>query len=392
MKLKHKKTLTLIIISGALLFLTLIVSLLKTNEFISEYIFTRGVSRGLVWFMGSLTDLVPFSVFELIIIVAIIMCAWLIVKWIRLAIKRKHFKIAKSITTVLLAVSVTVLAYSVTASPSYYREPAENYLPRHSEILNDEEVISFVKAYFESYNELALKVERNKDGSIKQPSHKELSAKMQKEYARLNDPKYKGYFSTRTARPKRLIFSGVLEASGSGGIAFLPTGEAHISRYLAPQDIPYVMAHEIAHTKGIMYESCAELVSAYVLFTSEDIFLRYSGYSNYLWDIYRLLSLNKLATAIFWDSMSETVRGDIDRRASYRSKHHGAFNELGNRLNDFYLKLSGASGGTLSYHDPVVTTPSTDIDGNPILDKDGNPVIKISQYNNIQGLLLHLLA
>ena len=104
------------------------------------------------------------------------------------------------------------------------------------------------------------------------------------------------------------------------------------------------MANEIAHSKGIMRESDAELVSAYITLTSEDEFVRYSGYIDNYGRIYQMLTLNNLVDKYKekgYALPASLIIKDYEYMYAEYGKYPDIIDEIGTFFNNIYLKLSG---------------------------------------------------
>jgi hypothetical protein len=392
MKLKHKKLLKHLIACAVLLVLIIVLLALRQVEFVAEYVFSRGVSRAIITVMGTVTNVFPFSIFEVLASVAILCLIIFIIRAVRNIIKRKHFKAALGAVKVLTVTLCVLLVYISTASFAYFRAPVNFW--QTDALPSDNELVEIVHSFIDDFNDLGARLGRDESGFIKNPYNFNcLSQKMHIEFEKLQAEEFGGYFNRHNSRPKRFIYSRIFAGFNISGMAFLPTGEAHINRLLPPTHVPYLMAHEIAHTKGVMWESDAELVAAYVLLTSDNEFLRYSGYMAFFWHLRFMLLDNQLADehnyAVFTHLCSE-IFNEMHLNRDFYSQNYGKFREIGRFFNDLYLRLSGAGDGVGSYFDPSDSAPQTDADGNPILGEDDKPIIRVVRYGNIEQMLLFI--
>ncbi|MCL2798347.1 MAG: DUF3810 domain-containing protein, partial [Firmicutes bacterium] len=223
---------------------------------------------------------------------------------------------------------------------------------------------------------------RDEKGNTKSPyTPQQLSKKLQKEFKRLDG---NGYFFKYTPRAKVIQNSWFMSSTRISGIAFLPGGEPNINGMPHSTSFPQVMAHEIAHTKGVMRENEANLVSYYVLLTSLDPYLRYCGY---------LETITWMRTAAGYggnlDADGKLLdpsgyfddTGDLDPGGKNFSRYSQMYplnatiegyqmwkfwseyksplqwaddllEKAGEFFNDLYLKLSGVKEGTDSYRQP----------------------------------------
>ena len=143
------------------------------------------------------------------------------------------------------------------------------------------------------------------------------------------------------------------------GITFVPLGEANVNVDVPTYQWVTTAAHELMHAKGVMDEGEANLVSYWLLMTSEDDFLR-------------LCAMVRIAPNLISLAPPD------------------ALGKLSNFFNDIYLKFSGLSG-TNSYNDGAQfdgeQVPVVDDEGNQVIDPDtGDPLwgYQITAHSSIQ--------
>jgi len=354
MKLKHKKITIKLIISASFLLLLLIVTAVKKNEFIAEHIFARGLGRAWIAFAGGLTSLLPFSLYEILYFVLAAVLIWGIVLIIKSGSAKSKQKLSNYIASLMLVASFLLAIYAVTAAPNYYREPVPL---KYADAKLDADIIKEGAEYFlADFNEIGRTLRRNKQGNVICPySRMEFAKIMVKEMARLDS----SYYSSFTPYYKNIGLSEVLDVMGLGGIFFSPTGEANISTARKDCYIPCTIAHELAHSKGVMREDEANLVAYYITLTSEDDFIRYSGYMHLFFgsilNSVRVSQSEEDAVNEYYKRLDPIIKEEYFRpdEISKFEKVLGDFgtkiNKFATDLNDFYLKLSGMEQGVDSY-------------------------------------------
>ncbi len=80
------------------------------------------------------------------------------------------------------------------------------------------------------------------------------------------------------APPKPVYFSGLLSRLGTSGVYSPFTGEPHYNAIMPDADLPFTVAHEMAHQRGFARESEASFVAFLVCTKSSHPYVRYSGY------------------------------------------------------------------------------------------------------------------
>lgn len=353
-----------------------LLALLRNNVYISEYVFSRGISRWYIYAAGNAASLLPFPLYEILLSAAVISLLAVIVKTIRNLRKRQYGNaLKKTLCTVTVILSI-VLFYNVTASFCYYREPLD--IIDYKEKPAKEEILAMAGYFMEDFNALSEKMQRDSEGNVIAPyGFKGLSEKIKSEFKRLPA----GYFSTYIPDAKPMLFSEIMSYMGFSGIFMSLTGEPNINVSIPAMSLPAVTAHEMAHSAGVMREKDANLVSYYLLLTSDDDYLRYSGYVS---------TFNQMLAAVYYLNTEEEYNAlyglysqktlkEYRNASAYWDKYQSLFNGITEFFNDLYLKLSGIPEGVANYDNPydLIDTGETDGDGQPVYDIVFSDVQKI---------------
>lgn len=299
--------------------------------------------------------------------------------WLIIVIRRLHRFKWKGLSHYLLnlgiVISLVSLFYLGTAGMEYNRLPVN--IPQYTTLIEDTNKYIDIVAYFQDdYNEISTMFDYNDDGSLIRPYNiTELNKIMLKEFQVFDDD---DYFTKKTTKAKEMPILGLIYRElGITGVAFAPTGEANINPYITAGEYAFTLAHEIAHTKGIIREEDANLVAAYICLNSENEYLRYSGYVYTISSLYPFIyaTNNKEAIENYRNGFSKEIQKDSYARYLYWKKHNKA-RQIGNFINDLYLKLNG-NKGTVSYQDNIDT-------------KEEDNKYVINSYSRYQALYLSL--
>ena len=170
------------------------------------------------------------------------------------------------------------------------------------------------------------------------------------------------------------------------GVFFAPTGEVNVNGNENNLFLPSTMAHEMAHAKGVMREYEADIVSRYVLATSENPYLCYGT----------LVQLSSYALSLVgkypdsrqdYERLYNSVAAGIRLERQNYNEFYAQFtllDDVGEFFNDIYLKLQQQQGGTESYEKPGETQGTGQVDG------DGEEIVQIVRFSGVENLLIHL--
>ena len=357
------------------------VAALSRNTALSEKA-TRTVTFAFTNSLGRLSSALPFSLFELLVCIAVIAALFLIIKGIVLLAKRKTARGLCSFTTLVATVLCVVSIYMLDTSFAYNREAPPLDVYQNGE-LSDEEILAASDAFFDDFIALADSLERDGNGfPVCELSAEEISDLIGKEYEKLDDEYYCDY----VPRAKGMFFSSLMSEASLGGITFAPIGEANVNDEMPITDKIFTIAHETAHSIGIMREEDANLVAAYVLLNSENNLLRYSAMYSYflrVLDIVEVLDNDKYEAyrGAIYDEDS-VIRKEISAVAEFWRSKKMRLAKISDFFNNLYLKFNGQNLGTGSYDDDNFweVTPSDP-------DEDGNVTYEI-ELSDIQLVLL----
>lgn len=369
MKLFLKKHVPFVVMMSILLTMIIILIVLgiaQNNIQFAEW-WTRTFSRNYTSAFGRFQENLVFSFTEVSFIVSIVSCV-VFLAWAFCCLRLKQiWKFLHRLMMVLLVVVGAITIYSASVGVAYHRRelPLEGYKGE----IKKEEFKDIASYFVNDYNECANALERDENNEIIMPYSKDtLIYKLRDEFQRL--PK-DGYFGKYVPRAKPMLSSAIYTAFGIVGVYFGPLGESHYSTFATNAELPFYITHELAHGVGVMREDDAQLVATYLGLTSDDPYIRYSCYFNTIDSIIDICKLSGnpddynqvrgMLSQKIWDNYSYIY---------YHWKGKTFISDLGDKINDLYLKMFGQKEGTSSYDD---TKPDVTPSGQ---------VIKLSHYQS----------
>jgi hypothetical protein len=151
------------------------------------------------------------------------------------------------------------------------------------------------------------------------------------------------------APPKPVYFSGVMTRLGISGIYFPFTAEPNYNAEQPDFQLPFTMAHEMAHQRGVARESEANFVAFLICINSTDPFIRYSGYRNALGVLLELFRKEPEKAKDLIKELGPGYREDSRRAAVFWARANGLIGGIGARINDLYLRANRVKAGTADY-------------------------------------------
>ena len=293
--------------------------------------------------LAFLTYVLPFSLFETLIILSPLIIAFTVFIMVKGAKKRPNR--IRALVSLLGIVSLIFTSYIYTLGVGYHTTPLSYRIGiEDKRDVNEDELFDTLCTVVEELNSLAEKIESS-DGVTHMPfDFFDLSRELTSAYDSVNE-KY-SLFVNYPSRAKPVYFSTVMSDLGITGIYSFFTGEANVNVEYPDYSTVFTTAHELAHQRGICRENEANFVAFLVCIGSENEYIRYSGYLN----IYEYLS-SALYRAdperymLVRDTLSEVAKGDIRASNEVYQKHKDSLlGKINDRLNDAYLKANGTEG------------------------------------------------
>ncbi len=149
---------------------------------------------------------------------------------------------------------------------------------------------------------------------------------------------------------KKLPLDDLFGHLGVTGV-FVPfTAESSVSGHTYGPSMPHTMCHELAHRLGCTAEEDANFIGYLACLESEDTAFLYSAaYSAFIYCFNALYEANPAAAKTVWNNLSDAARRDVSGANAHYEPYEGKVQELSQKVNDTYLKLSGEEQGVKSY-------------------------------------------
>lgn len=240
---------------------------------------------------GRITSVFPFSVGEMMIALLLVLLAAAVILGIAAIIfyfhnKEKHRKFLKGTklyyNLFACAMGVTALVMTLNCFILYHCSTfEEKYLTK---LMNGNKEYSVSQlGEMRDYvvmrvNQYAKMMERDENGLIVYDGNMEEEAIRAMKNMGEKYPQLSGYYVT----PKKIATSEFLSQQYMQGYYFPFSMEANYNDVMYIMCKPSTMCHELAHTKGFIYEDEANLIGFLACIHSDDILFQYSGYLSVL--------------------------------------------------------------------------------------------------------------
>ena len=210
------------------------------------------------------------------------------------------------------------------------------------------EYIDIFNYFVEDVNYCASQLEFKDSGEVKQPMSLQKTANEVKKAYRIidGDPYYNVHFGA----VKPMLSSFLYREFQITGVTFSPLGEANIDILIPAGDLPFTIAHELAHTKGVMREDEANQLAFYICLNSDHPYLRFSAYSRYFYLMRSMVSGTYLTSEE--RELLTKEEPQLRKMESFEYlfwKKHNLLAKIGDFFNNLYIKSSGVKEGTTSY-------------------------------------------
>lgn len=327
----------------------------KQNVWIAEYIFARGFYKYYALCLSGVTQLLPFSLMELFIVLApaLVLTVLALYIWLLFKNRGKRLHIMAEFFGRLLKLGCIFFFWLVlTCSINYERLTFAEISQLTLRDSSVQELYDLCLYLTENANGLREKLERTDENGameLANASVRELSKTAGKAYESLNS-EY-GVFDYRTAYSKPVFFSRAMSYTGLVGVYCPFTMETNINTDVAHYSIPSTICHELAHYYGFMREDEANFISYLACLASDSLEFQYSG---------TMLALIHAGNQLYaadaelyyklWDSYNREVAVDLTENAKYWDAwKESKIQEVSNTVNDVYLKANNQSDGVKSY-------------------------------------------
>ncbi len=341
------RTFTALAITSALAAAVYVIS--RFSAGFAEFV-TRYPGQAVRWLLAKLTSPFPFSIAETLVLLIPVLLAALIYFSVRLAKSRKDWfgRVMRFLGCVVL---VIVIVFGFGFGPAYFRNTLAQNLGLAGSPVSGEELYETAVWLTGNINALLPQIIFGSGGeSHMAVSFYELSRRVNaafEKYASGAD-----YISHFSANVKPVSLSRYMTYTHISGVYAFFTGEANVNFNYPDFVVPYTIAHEMAHQRGIAREDEANFVAFLVCVSSDDPFIEYSGYVNVLREV--MSALSKADSELYAKYRKEHYPARVGAEMSAYSRFFDPYRDSAaakvvSKTNDAYLKSQAVKAGERSY-------------------------------------------
>lgn len=337
------------IASAAIFIIGLAVKLIAENNAGFADFWQSGIASYPRAALAYLTNLLPFSLAEYIIL-----CSPLIIAvFIRLASKKTDtWTSTFRYTFNLIAVAALIYAsFLINFSAGYYTTSLNRRLGLEREKVSARQLNDTAENLLDGMDECIGGVEFSYGGASYMPyTQRELNKKLNEAYKKACD-KYT-FLSRFSSSPKPVMLSEPWTYTHIAGVYTFFTGEANVNINFPDYTLPFTSAHEMAHQRGIAREEEANFIAFLVCMESDDDYIRYSAYASAFeyvasslngadGEMYKKLYISRVPSA-FKKEM-------ISYNEFFERYRENTAAKVAGKINDSHLKMHGEEAGEKSY-------------------------------------------
>lgn len=312
--------------------------------------FNRYISQPLRWLYAKITNPLPFSFAEGLLLLLPVLLGFLLWHAVRKrTATRRHVLIYAAEILSIAALLLVIFVWNFGVG--YYTAPlnSEDKLNLERADVSAQQLYETALILVDEVNAHAEQVAyRYDDFSVMPYTHTEMNRKLMAAYEDFC-AEY-DFMATFGSRVKPVMLSEAMSYTHITGVYSYFTGEANLNIVFPDYSLPYTAAHELAHQRGIARENEANFIAFLVCIRSDDPYLRYSGYLN-LYE-YVASALYRADPELYNDARSRlatSVRQELRAYSDFFDKYRDStVSEVSGAINNSYLQLQGTEG-TRSY-------------------------------------------
>ena len=310
--------------------------------------FNGTISRGVRAALAHLTSWIPFSLAEYLLLLLPMLLVALSILGIR-----KYSATWKDVGIFCLSMlSVGALIFSLFTlgfAPAYRGTKLQEKLQLEAKAVDAEGLYETALILSAHLHEQSDEILYAPDGFSLMPyDYNEMNARLLSAYGNVCD-RY-AFVQRLSSRVKPVMMSEAMSYTHITGVYTFFTGEANLNVAFPDYTLPFTAAHELSHQRGIAREDEANFMAFLVCASSDDAYVRYSGYLNLT--EYVLSALRKASPSLYvkaYKTLPSSVMSELSAYSDFFDQYRDSVaGEISGAVNDTVLTIHGTEG-TRSY-------------------------------------------
>lgn len=334
-------------------FLAAVISLvvlfvMRSNKELAE-VLNRTTGRGIRYVLTSIFNIFNFSFIETIVMISPVLVV--VILGVTIAKGKRSLILAVRFVCVLLSVVFIIFSVFIFGyEPSYYGYGIDENTGVVRRDLSSGELFAAANILLERAEAELDSIGYDKSGSSVMPyTFAELNEKLN-EACRDFCEKYPAYQSMYS-RIKPVVLSEPWTYTHISGLYSFFTGEANINVNYPDFIVASTAAHEMSHQRGIGKEDEADFAAFLICISSDDAYIRYSGYM----ELYRtvrskLYSADKDAWTELLQREDARIKQEINSFSVFFEKYReNIAATVNDKVNNAYITSHNQPAGIKSY-------------------------------------------
>lgn len=313
-----------------------------------ETIYSRGIFLAIRWLIDNTTARLPFAMLYLLLFAFLLSLFLAFRQWFILW-KKERLSFAKVALSIGNFLGFVVFSFLILWGFNYGRQSVEEQLELNTKTLNLEQIISETKQATIEINEARKNIPNADTFALSNEflppnlvdTMRQLLVSVLKSY---------NYPTTGKVQGRLIVPKGFLMRLGASGIYLPWIGEGNIDASLQATQLPFTIAHELAHGYGFGDEGSCNFWAYLACLESKNPVIRYAGkltYWRYIASEYKFFKPEEYE-AFRAKNLSRAVYNDLEAIYQNRDKYPNII-PFQNQAYDTYLKFQGVEDGIESY-------------------------------------------
>lgn len=326
-----------VLLSAVLLIIPNVVS----QEFADSFYFHQ-IFKHLSYAIRSLTGLSSWPIGQIIFYAGVLALTLGAAIAIRNAAKDKSLKALKKTALKGLAIfSVVYFLFQFTWGINYKRTSLAEHLALDTAQITQSEIWKLGEWLVEKTNDAAISAEKQPEFDFQEMCY-EAEVSYQKISSLLPQ------FSIENPVVKEVFVPQTMSYAGISGIYFPFTAEANVNTHIPKNRWPSVITHEMAHQTGIGSEDEANFIAFLACEANENAHFQFAAYYSALRTTLWHVEDTMVQQALI-EKLNPQTKAISELNKAYWEDYQSVFHDIGDWVNDKFLKANGQEEGIRSY-------------------------------------------